>query len=309
MGRQVVVVPRVGITSPEKSGRASATGAATRSREWRREPARAARGRRARAGAGRWRRYRRRACAGAPSWSAGRSAGPAPRTGPRGPRGPALDLRVKQAGDRTPDKHVWHCSVRAAPEDRTLSDEDWAVIARRVLNATGIAPAGDPDACRWVAVRHAEDHIPTRNSPPSRRSTACGSSSVATAPPTYAATRSPSRATPTPRASRSGSPAPPSPPTSPRGRGPRRTHPPRNGRPRRRRPLRARGCCSAPATLTIGAPPQPAAAATPEPPHHRPKITELDHGSPCAVHGATPGPLRWFEGSSVMNTCARGLRF
>ncbi|MEU3408537.1 relaxase/mobilization nuclease domain-containing protein [Streptomyces sp. NPDC006670] len=71
----------------------------------------------------------------------------------------ALDLRVKQAGDRAPDQHVWHCSVRAAPEDRALSDEDWAVIARRVLNATGIAPAGDPDACRWVAVRHADDHI------------------------------------------------------------------------------------------------------------------------------------------------------
>ncbi|MFF7076022.1 relaxase/mobilization nuclease domain-containing protein [Streptomyces lavendulae] len=70
-----------------------------------------------------------------------------------------LDLRVKQAGDRAPDKHVWHCSVRAAPEDRILSDEDWAVIARRVLNATGIAPAGDPDASRWVAVRHADDHI------------------------------------------------------------------------------------------------------------------------------------------------------
>ncbi|MCX5377558.1 relaxase/mobilization nuclease domain-containing protein [Streptomyces sp. NBC_00091] len=71
----------------------------------------------------------------------------------------ALDLRVKQAGDRAPDQHVWHCSVRAAPEDRTLSDGEWAAIARRVLNAAGIAPAGDPDACRWVAVRHADDHI------------------------------------------------------------------------------------------------------------------------------------------------------
>ncbi|MFD7629334.1 relaxase/mobilization nuclease domain-containing protein [Streptomyces sp. NPDC059851] len=70
-----------------------------------------------------------------------------------------LDLRVKQAGDRAPDKHVWHCSVRVAPEDRILTDDEWAVIARRILNATGIAPAGDPDACRWVAVRHADDHI------------------------------------------------------------------------------------------------------------------------------------------------------
>ncbi|MFS0695684.1 relaxase/mobilization nuclease domain-containing protein [Streptomyces nitrosporeus] len=71
----------------------------------------------------------------------------------------ALDLRVKQARDKAPKEHVWHCSVRAAPEDRALSDEEWATVARRVLNATGIAPDGDPDACRWVAVRHAEDHI------------------------------------------------------------------------------------------------------------------------------------------------------
>lgn len=70
-----------------------------------------------------------------------------------------LDLRVKQAGDKAPKEHVWHCSVRAAPEDRPLSDEEWAAVARRLLNATGIAPDGDPDACRWVAVRHAEDHI------------------------------------------------------------------------------------------------------------------------------------------------------
>ncbi|MCX4846976.1 mobilization protein [Streptomyces sp. NBC_00893] len=70
-----------------------------------------------------------------------------------------LDLRVKQAGHKAPKSHVWHCSIRAAPEDRHLSDDEWAAIARRVLDATGIAPADDPDACRWVAVRHADDHI------------------------------------------------------------------------------------------------------------------------------------------------------
>ncbi|MFJ7198032.1 MULTISPECIES: relaxase/mobilization nuclease domain-containing protein [unclassified Streptomyces] len=70
-----------------------------------------------------------------------------------------LDLRVKQAGDRAPDKYVWHCSVRTAPEDPVLTDEQWAASARRILNATGIAPSDDPDACRWVAVRHADDHI------------------------------------------------------------------------------------------------------------------------------------------------------
>ncbi|WP_405913040.1 relaxase/mobilization nuclease domain-containing protein [Streptomyces sp. NBC_00963] len=72
-----------------------------------------------------------------------------------------LDLHVKQAKrlGRAPEKHVWHCSIRAAESDRHLTDEEWADIARRVVAATGIAPEGDPDGCRWVAVRHATDHI------------------------------------------------------------------------------------------------------------------------------------------------------
>ncbi|MFE7114182.1 relaxase/mobilization nuclease domain-containing protein [Streptomyces sp. NPDC057654] len=58
-----------------------------------------------------------------------------------------------------PRRHVWHCSVPAAPDDRTLTDDEWAHIARRLVAATGIDP-GDGDAgCRWAAVRHADDHI------------------------------------------------------------------------------------------------------------------------------------------------------
>ncbi|MFJ7278253.1 relaxase/mobilization nuclease domain-containing protein [Kitasatospora sp. NPDC098663] len=69
-------------------------------------------------------------------------------------------MRVDQRGPRRRlKKPVWHCSVRTAPEDRWLSDEEWAEVARRVVAATGIAEDGDPDGCRWVAVRHAEDHI------------------------------------------------------------------------------------------------------------------------------------------------------
>ncbi|SFC59295.1 relaxase/mobilization nuclease domain-containing protein [Streptomyces aidingensis] len=71
----------------------------------------------------------------------------------------ALDLRVKQAGKRAPAQHVWHCSVRTAPDDRELSDDEWGNVARAIVHATGIAPDGDPDGCRWVAVRHADDHI------------------------------------------------------------------------------------------------------------------------------------------------------
>lgn len=72
-----------------------------------------------------------------------------------------LDLHVNQARrhHRAPAQHVWHCSLRTAPGDRTLTDDEWAHIARRVVAATGIAPEGDPDGCRWIAVRHAPDHI------------------------------------------------------------------------------------------------------------------------------------------------------
>ncbi|MFE9173585.1 relaxase/mobilization nuclease domain-containing protein [Streptomyces kebangsaanensis] len=62
------------------------------------------------------------------------------------------------AADQRPDKHVWHCSVRAAPDDPILGDGQWAEIARRMVAATGIDP-GDGAGCRWAAVRHAEDHI------------------------------------------------------------------------------------------------------------------------------------------------------
>jgi hypothetical protein len=55
---------------------------------------------------------------------------------------------------------VWHCAVRAAPEDRLLSDHEWAQIASDIMHRTGLAPYGqEDDAVRWVAVRHGGDHI------------------------------------------------------------------------------------------------------------------------------------------------------
>jgi hypothetical protein len=55
---------------------------------------------------------------------------------------------------------VWHCSVRAAPEDRMLSDDEWAQIACDVMHRTGLCPYGqEDDAVRWIAVRHGDDHI------------------------------------------------------------------------------------------------------------------------------------------------------
>jgi Relaxase/Mobilisation nuclease domain len=51
--------------------------------------------------------------------------------------------------------YVWHCPVRLHPDDPTLSDEQWQMIAERLMHAVGITQAG----CRWIAVRHADDHI------------------------------------------------------------------------------------------------------------------------------------------------------
>jgi hypothetical protein len=62
-------------------------------------------------------------------------------------------------GERNYRKPVWHLSLRAAPEDPVLADDQWAQIAEEVMARTGLAPAGDSDAVRWIAVRHADEHI------------------------------------------------------------------------------------------------------------------------------------------------------
>jgi hypothetical protein len=55
---------------------------------------------------------------------------------------------------------VWHCSMRASPQDKMLSDDEWARIACDVMQRTGLAPFGQEDAAvRWVAIRHGDDHI------------------------------------------------------------------------------------------------------------------------------------------------------
>ena len=63
-------------------------------------------------------------------------------------------------GTRGMARPVWHCSMRAAPEDKMLSDDDWAQIGWDVMNRTGLCPFGQEDnAVRWVAIRHGDDHI------------------------------------------------------------------------------------------------------------------------------------------------------
>jgi len=50
--------------------------------------------------------------------------------------------------------------MRAAPEDRMLSDDEWAGLAHEVMHRTALSPYGEEDeAVRWIAVRHGDDHI------------------------------------------------------------------------------------------------------------------------------------------------------
>lgn len=48
---------------------------------------------------------------------------------------------------------IWHCSLRLAPEDRTLTDAEWGAIAQQHVTAMGLAEHP------WVAVRHGDDHV------------------------------------------------------------------------------------------------------------------------------------------------------
>ncbi|MDT0464759.1 hypothetical protein [Streptomyces gibsoniae] len=66
----------------------------------------------------------------------------------------ALDAPVERLGARAPERPIWVCSVRSDPRRPDLTDSQWAAVARRLVAATGIAPDGDPDACRWIALRN-----------------------------------------------------------------------------------------------------------------------------------------------------------
>ncbi|MBV8993236.1 MAG: hypothetical protein JO287_05945, partial [Pseudonocardiales bacterium] len=71
----------------------------------------------------------------------------------------ALHEPAPGAKGKVPPGPVWQCSLRNDASDRILSDDEWRDIARNLLDRTGIAPRGDAGACRWVMVRHADDHI------------------------------------------------------------------------------------------------------------------------------------------------------
>jgi len=50
-------------------------------------------------------------------------------------------------------RNVWHCSLRCAPDDRTLSDREWSGIGQHLADRMGYG------AHPWVMVRHDSDHV------------------------------------------------------------------------------------------------------------------------------------------------------
>ncbi len=72
-----------------------------------------------------------------------------------------LDVPLKALRPhQRPDAKYLHIPIRTAPEDRHLTDAEWATVARRVLTAGGLLThSEDRQGPRWIAVRHAPDHI------------------------------------------------------------------------------------------------------------------------------------------------------
>ncbi|RKF24638.1 relaxase [Micromonospora globbae] len=83
-------------------------------------------------------------------------------TGRRDSRGlTALLEQPVRAGYRPPKKFVWHASMRLAPEDRhrSISDTTWASMVEQMLTEVGVATTATDPGLRWIAMRHADDHV------------------------------------------------------------------------------------------------------------------------------------------------------
>ncbi|WP_157630230.1 relaxase/mobilization nuclease domain-containing protein [Salinispora arenicola] len=69
-------------------------------------------------------------------------------------------LLEEQPEWRREPKPVYHVAVRAAVEDRVLSDREWSEIATEMMHHVGLSRREAPESgVRWIAVRHADDHI------------------------------------------------------------------------------------------------------------------------------------------------------
>ena len=71
-----------------------------------------------------------------------------------------LEQPVAAIGKRAPKLYVWHCVLRAAPEDPDLRDGAWHDITARVMDRTGLSVLGhEHEGVRWIAVHHGDNHV------------------------------------------------------------------------------------------------------------------------------------------------------
>lgn len=69
-----------------------------------------------------------------------------------------LDAPVEALRGPKPEEHVWHVSVRNHADDRCCRTRNGARSPPRWGTPRGVAEHGDEQACRWIAVRHADDY-------------------------------------------------------------------------------------------------------------------------------------------------------
>jgi len=76
-----------------------------------------------------------------------------------------VDAPVKRMPEvAKPAEHVYHVSISNHGEDRNLSDEEWATVARAVADKLGLSGTDTEEGARWFAVHHGaasgdRDHI------------------------------------------------------------------------------------------------------------------------------------------------------
>lgn len=70
-----------------------------------------------------------------------------------------LDMPVHAMRAKKLDQHVWHGVIALPDGDRKLTDAEWKEITAQAVQAAGLTNGPDDPGCRWVAIRHADDHV------------------------------------------------------------------------------------------------------------------------------------------------------
>jgi hypothetical protein len=71
-----------------------------------------------------------------------------------------MEVPLVIIGSEAPAAPVWHCVIRAAPEDPVLEDGAWRAIAEEVIERTGLSERGRyAHGVPWVAIRNADDQV------------------------------------------------------------------------------------------------------------------------------------------------------